>query len=165
MESSGVAGGFGQEAAARSLGWPVDFGAVSVFRPCPVAVACRRDQRGPACTQLPMSVSRGHRALGYVSVPPSLPAPPLWVCPGMGLCMGRYFHVFWLLGCVFIPGPLGRVQVWSVLLGVYFNAREPSRARPGLASCTFPNELLCLFWEFIVLEQTASNLRLIKNNK
>lgn len=52
-----------------------------------------------------------------------------------------------------------------MLLGVYFNAGEPGCAHPGLAPCTFLNKLLCLFWELIILEQIASNLRLIKYNK
>lgn len=43
-----------QGVAARSLGWLVDFGAVSVFRPCPAAVTCRGDRRGAARARLPM---------------------------------------------------------------------------------------------------------------
>lgn len=89
--------------------------------------------------------------------------------PWRGAARGLLFFVVYssLRGVCLSPALWGRHKygAGAVLLGVYFNAVEPGCAHPGLASCTFPKKLLCLFWELIILEQIASNLRLIKYNK
>ena len=89
--------------------------------------------------------------------------------PRRGAARRLLFLVVYLAlrGACLSPALWGRYKYGAgvVLLRVYFNACEPGCAHRGLTSCTFLNKLLCLFWELIILEQIASNLRLVKYNK
>lgn len=130
-----------------------------------MAVTCRGDRRELPAPDCPCK-SRGDAALGDTSLSP---VPARVGLPRRGAARGLQFFMVYLSlrGLCLSPAFWGRYQcgAGAVLLGVYFNAVDPGCAHPGLASCTFPNKLLCLFWELIILEQIASNLRLIKYNK